>query len=70
MEQIVIQEKKGANYVLLEVSGVLNSYTYLDFQTKVFSIVKETKTEIKSYSRLCLFFFRKVLFVKPKSRSF
>ena len=36
MEQIVIKEKKGANYVLLEVSGVLNSYTYLDFQTMVF----------------------------------
>ena len=46
MEQIVIQEKKGANYVLLEVSGVLNSYTYLDFQTKVFSIVKETNLVI------------------------
>ncbi|MCQ2594185.1 MAG: STAS domain-containing protein [Treponemataceae bacterium] len=42
MEQLVINEKKGANYVLLEVSGVLNSYTYLDFQAKVFAIVKET----------------------------
>lgn len=41
MEQIVIKEKKGVNYVLLEVSGVLNSYTYIDFQTKVFSIAKE-----------------------------
>ena len=46
MEQIVIKEKKGANYVLLEVSGVLNSYTYLDFQTMVFSIVKETNLVI------------------------
>lgn len=42
MEQIVIKEKRGANYVLLEVSGVLNSYTYLDFQSKVFSVVKDT----------------------------
>ena len=42
MEQLVINEKKGANYVLLEVSGVLNSYTYLDFQSKVFAIAKET----------------------------
>ena len=41
MEQLVINEKKGANYVFLEVSGVLNSYTYLDFQAKVFAIVKE-----------------------------
>lgn len=46
MEQIVIKEKKGANYVLLEVSGVLNSYTYLDFQAKVFSIAKETNLVI------------------------
>ncbi|MCQ2580150.1 MAG: STAS domain-containing protein [Treponemataceae bacterium] len=46
MEQIVIKEKKGANYVLLEVSGVLNSYTYLDFQTKVFAIAKETNLVI------------------------
>lgn len=46
MEQIVIKEKRGANYALLEVSGVLNSYTYLDFQTKVFSLAKETNLVI------------------------
>ncbi|NLK45769.1 MAG: STAS domain-containing protein [Treponema sp.] len=46
MEQIEIKEKRGANYVLLEVAGVLNSYTYLDFQTKVFAIAKETNLVI------------------------
>lgn len=46
MEQIMIQEKKGPNYILLEVKGTLNSYTYTDFQTKVYTGIKETNLVI------------------------
>lgn len=42
MEQLTIQEKKGANYYLLEVSGSINSYNYTEFQAKVYSQIKET----------------------------
>ena len=42
MEQIKLIEKHGPNYALLEVSGTINSYTISEFQTKVYSLVKET----------------------------
>lgn len=42
MENISIIEKSGANYELLEVSGTINSYTYTEFQTKVYSLIKQT----------------------------
>ena len=42
MDQVTLVEKKGANYVLLEVAGTINSYTFTDFQTKVYSLVKDT----------------------------
>lgn len=42
MDQVTLLEKKGANYVLLEVTGTINSYTFTDFQTKVYSLVKNT----------------------------
>ena len=40
MEQLKIQEKKGANYFLLE-TGVLDSYNFTELQQKAFSLVKE-----------------------------
>jgi anti-anti-sigma factor len=42
MENISIVEKKGANYSLLEVSGTINSYTYTEFQEKVYALIKVT----------------------------
>lgn len=42
MENISIVEKSGSNYALLEVSGTINSYTYTEFQTKVYDLIKKT----------------------------
>jgi anti-anti-sigma factor len=42
MENITIVEKTGSNYALLEVAGTINSYTYTEFQNKVYSLIKET----------------------------
>ena len=41
MEQLKIQEKKGANYNLLELFGVLDSYNFTELQQKAFALVKE-----------------------------
>ncbi len=40
MEHISIVEKSGSNYALLEVAGTINSYTYTDFEQKVYSLIK------------------------------
>lgn len=42
MENISIVEKTGSNYALLEVSGTINSYTYTEFQNKVYGLIMET----------------------------
>ncbi len=42
MESISIAEKSGPNYVLLEIVGSINSYTYAEFQNKVYALVKTT----------------------------
>ena len=42
MEALTITEKKGANYILLELNGAINSYTLTEFQNRVYSIIKET----------------------------
>lgn len=42
MENIAIVEKSGSNYALLEVSGTINSYTYTEFQNKVYALIKQT----------------------------
>ena len=42
MENIAIVEKNGPNYSLLEVSGTINSYTYTEFQAKVYALIKQT----------------------------
>lgn len=46
MEQLKLLEKKGANYVLLEVSGTINSYTFSEFQTKLYSLVTDTNVVV------------------------
>ena len=42
MENISIVEKSGPNYALLEVAGTINSYTYTEFQAKVYALIKQT----------------------------
>lgn len=40
MEQLAITEKRGANYILHELTGTCNSYTVGELQTKVFEEIK------------------------------
>lgn len=40
MEHISIVEKSGSNYALLEVAGTINSYTYTEFEQKVYALIK------------------------------
>jgi anti-sigma B factor antagonist len=42
MDQLDIVEKKGSSYVLLEIQGTINSYTYNDFQAKLANYVGKT----------------------------
>lgn len=42
MENVSIVEKTGSNYTLLEVSGTINSYTYTEFQAKVYALIKQS----------------------------
>jgi anti-anti-sigma factor len=42
MEQISITEKSGDNYSLLIIKGSVNSYTFTEFQTKVYDLVRST----------------------------
>lgn len=41
MDTMRINEKRGANYMLLELSGVINSYTYAEFKTKAYAYIRE-----------------------------
>jgi len=40
MDQLTLNEKMGANYVLLEVAGSINAYTIAEFQEKVYNYIK------------------------------
>lgn len=42
MDSISISERTGANYVMLEIAGTVNSYTYTEFQKRAYALVKET----------------------------
>lgn len=42
MEALTINEKRGANYILFELSGSINAYTLAEFQSRVYSAIKET----------------------------
>lgn len=42
MEQLEIQEKKGSNYILLEMSGTINAYTIGEFEKKSYDYIKTT----------------------------
>lgn len=47
MEQLNITEKKGSDYMLIEVQGTINSYTFDDFQTKVYSFIDKTNLVVE-----------------------
>jgi anti-sigma B factor antagonist len=42
VEQIGITEKGGDNYVMLIIKGSVNSYTFTEFQRKVYDLVSKT----------------------------
>ena len=42
MEALTIIEKKGANYILLELTGSINAYTLSEFQNRIYSAILET----------------------------
>ena len=42
MDHLNITERKGDGYTLLEVMGTVNSYTYTEFQQRVYSLIKTT----------------------------
>lgn len=42
MDVLTIAEKRGANYILLELGGVISSYTFVDFKAKAYSYIQET----------------------------
>lgn len=42
MDQLKITEKNGANYILLELNGVINSYTSSEFSSKVYGHIVNT----------------------------
>ena len=53
MEQLTLTEKNGANYILLELAGSVNSYTSAEFQNKVYDYIQKTNvvldmTEVES----------------------
>ncbi|MBP3365792.1 MAG: STAS domain-containing protein [Treponema sp.] len=42
MDQLTLREKVGVNYMLLELTGAVNSYTSSDLQEKVYSYIVDT----------------------------
>ncbi len=42
MDQLTVQEKIGANYMLLELSGAMDSFTITELQNKVYSSIIDT----------------------------
>ena len=41
MEQLIIQEKNAPNYILLELTGPVNSYTFAEFEKRAYEIIKD-----------------------------
>lgn len=42
MDQFALKEKTGVNYMLLELTGSLNSYTIAELQEKLFEYIADT----------------------------
>ncbi len=41
MEQLRIQEKRGANYSLLELAGALDFYNFTELRQRAFALIRE-----------------------------
>ncbi len=41
MEQLRIQEKRGANYSLLELAGALDFYSFTELRQRAFALIRE-----------------------------
>jgi Anti-anti-sigma regulatory factor (antagonist of anti-sigma factor) len=46
MEQLTITEKSGANYLLFELDGALNTYTLAEFQQKVYGAIQKNNVVV------------------------
>ena len=44
MDQLTIREKVGVNYMLLELSGTMNSNTCVELQQKVFQYIIDSSS--------------------------
>ncbi|ERJ94094.1 STAS domain-containing protein [Treponema lecithinolyticum] len=42
MEQLVIQEKKGPNYALLELTGPVTSYNFAEFEKMAYDFIQKS----------------------------
>jgi|UniRef100_A0A7C3HZ40 anti-anti-sigma factor len=42
MDHLNITERQGDTYVMLEIIGTVNSYTYTDFQQRVYNLIERT----------------------------
>lgn len=42
MDQLTLNDKMGANYALLEISGAINAYTISEFEEKIYGYIKTT----------------------------
>ncbi|MGI5173609.1 STAS domain-containing protein [Treponema sp. OMZ 840] len=42
MEQLLIQEKRAPNYILLELTGPVNSYTFAEFEKRAYEVIQKT----------------------------
>lgn len=48
MNQLALKEKIGVNYMLLELTGTLNSYTITELQEKLFEYIVDTNVVLDS----------------------
>lgn len=48
MDQLALKEKIGVNYMLLELTGSLNSYTITELQEKLFEYIVDTNVVLDS----------------------
>lgn len=46
MDQLVLKEKNGENYILFTLTGVLNSYTANEFKEKIYETIAKTNVVI------------------------
>ncbi len=51
MDHLNITERQGETYILLEVIGTVNSYTYTEFQQRVYGII-ESRSLVLDMSRV------------------